>query len=106
MAKKFSINQVWIEIKNHRGWYLVVLLLSGLPVYLATLWDPIMGSKTVPVWLAENGWPRLITLAIAWTASRLPYCNSDYCTVVPSRSPPRRDRSGSGRDRKSVVEGE
>ena len=66
--RKHGGGEVWAEIKKHRGWYILVFLLSGLPIYIATLWGPIMGSKTIPEWLAESGWPRLSTLVLAWLA--------------------------------------
>lgn len=67
-GQKLTWREVWTEIKKHRGWYLLAFLLSGLPLFIATLWGPIMGSKTIPEWLAEKGWPRLTTLVIGWIA--------------------------------------
>jgi hypothetical protein len=65
-SQKLTGGEVWAEVKKHRGWYLLVFLLSGLPVYIATLWGPFMGSKTIPEWLAENGLPSLRVLIIGW----------------------------------------
>lgn len=58
---------IWTEIKKHRGWYFVAVLLSALPVGFATIW-PTLTHETVPEWLAQHGWPRLPTLLIAWIA--------------------------------------
>lgn len=65
-GQKLTRAEVWAEVKKHRGWYLLAFLLSGLPVYIATLWSPLVGSKTIPEWLAENGLPSLRVLIIAW----------------------------------------
>jgi hypothetical protein len=63
---KIKARDIWGEIKKHRGWYFIAFLLWGVPPVIATLWGPIMGSKTIPDWLAENGWPRLRTLVGGW----------------------------------------
>lgn len=69
--RKLTAKDIWAEIKRHPGVYLLIFLLSGLPIYVATLWGPLVGSKTIPEWLAENGWPRLRTLFAAWVIAAL-----------------------------------
>lgn len=67
-TSKNSFRQdVWAEIKKHKGWYVVAFLLGGLPVGIATVW-PTITHETVPEWLAQNGLPRLSTLVIGWVA--------------------------------------
>lgn len=63
---KIKGSDVWGEIRKHKGWYFIAFLLWGVPPVIATLWGPIVGSKTIPDWLAENGWPRLTTLVLGW----------------------------------------
>jgi hypothetical protein len=58
-------NKFWTEITRHPGWYLVAFLLSGLPVGFGTIW-PTLTHETVPEWLAEHGWPRLLMLVGCW----------------------------------------
>jgi hypothetical protein len=64
-ASNQKTNRFWTEIKKHPGWYLVAFLLSGLPVGIGTIW-PTLTHETVPEWLAEHGWPRLLTLVECW----------------------------------------
>ncbi|HYR75986.1 MAG TPA: hypothetical protein VEM96_09090 [Pyrinomonadaceae bacterium] len=64
--RKINI-KVWAEIKKHPGWYFLAFLVGGLPVGIGTIW-PTLTHETVPEWLAEHGWPRLIVLAAAWVA--------------------------------------
>jgi len=42
-------NEVWAEIKQHRGWYFLAFLLGGLPVGIGTIW-PTLTRETVPEW--------------------------------------------------------
>lgn len=61
--------KVGAEIKRHPGWYVLAFILWGLPLGLGTIWPMVAGSKTLPEWLAEHGWPRLMILFIAWVVT-------------------------------------
>lgn len=71
VERKLAAKDIWAEIKRHPGVYLLIFLLSGLPIYIATLWGPFMGSKPIPEWLSENGWPRLRWLVAGWGVAAL-----------------------------------
>ena len=70
-GRSLTAQDVFGEIKRNPGLYFLGFLLSGLPIYIATLWGPIVGSKTIPDWLAEHGWPRLRVLVAGWIVAAL-----------------------------------
>ncbi len=91
--------KVWMTIRQHRGWVilgsLLIFLLWGFPLGIATAWPALVRDKTLPEWLAANGWRSLTTLTIAWiTLAALVTLVGVVSIIVLSL----RDRSGLSKD--------